>query len=367
MPTPARAVLLVSTSTKRAPLNALVACIASLLVTNPQLHIHVHTAHAPSLLLDRFRSLRQLDGPPPTLHVTEHAAPASSRPHDAHIAFKLRALQTLPAPSTLYLESNMLACHDLGPVFELLERKYDLACAHAHAEPAITPVFGRSKAYAAAKVPAAFVGCDGGVIGVRNGSTADMHVIRQWAKCVESDAVAVGAHEHHHADDLKDAPCLAALMWSNPSPSYYMLPPQYNHRTDGHHGHSRHVARTSPLTSHVALLHGTHGAAWQREMNPLSGDPCAAKLVPVLRDIAAAGAPSLLDTLRQPADHPPHPHVAVPTVIFLFSLVAIAISWPVWRSRLRGWQHQLDAQLADTIGARSPGHPAAQSSPDEQS
>ena len=63
MPTPARAVLVVSTSTKRAPLNALVACIASLLVTNPQLHIHVHTAHAPSLLLDRFRSLRQLDGP----------------------------------------------------------------------------------------------------------------------------------------------------------------------------------------------------------------------------------------------------------------------------------------------------------------
>jgi hypothetical protein len=33
-------------------------------------------------------------------------------------------------------------------------------------------------------VPAAFTGCNGGVLGVRNGSAAHANVLQRWAACV---------------------------------------------------------------------------------------------------------------------------------------------------------------------------------------
>jgi len=33
-------------------------------------------------------------------------------------------------------------------------------------------------------VPAAFTGCNGGVLGVRNGSAAHAQVLQRWAACV---------------------------------------------------------------------------------------------------------------------------------------------------------------------------------------
>merc|ERR1711935_916493 len=187
-----------------------IASVASSVLFNPGLPVHVHTAYEPQLMLDELMKLPffQVSRASALRQVYFHAlSPRPSSLSEAKRVYrkwKLQLLNTLPARRSLYLDGDIITCRNLDPVFRLLD-EFELVCSHSHLPHTSLPKFGASPGFRNAKVPSAFTGCNGGVLGARNGSAAHQNVLQRWASCVSDGR------------DRYDMPCLAALMWRNPT------------------------------------------------------------------------------------------------------------------------------------------------------
>ena len=217
------AVVIISSSTSPKYFLPHIASVASSVLFNPGLPVHVHTAYEPQLMLDELMKLPffQVSGASALQQVYFHAlSPRPSSLSEAkrvYRTWKLQLLNMLPARRSLYLDGDIITCRNLDPVFRLLD-EFELVCSHSHLPHTSLPKFGASPGFRNAKVPSAFTGCNGGVLGARNGSAAHQNVLQRWASCVSDGR------------DRYDMPCLAALMWRNPTKNYYVLPPEFNVR-----------------------------------------------------------------------------------------------------------------------------------------
>lgn len=237
--------MILSSSTMRKYFVQHIASVASVLLFNPGIDVHVHTAYDPQLMITELQKLPFVQASSGrALHRLQFHAllPRPSGLSEAkrlYRKWKLELLQRLPARRSLYLDGDIITCKALEPVFKLLDH-FDLICAHAHLPHSQLPKFAASTLFRRANVSDAFIGCNGGVIGARNGSSAHKHVLQRWADCVRDGR------------ERYDMPCLAALMWSNPSKNYYVLPPQFNVRPS--------VGTPGGTLSDLWLIHTLYGA-----------------------------------------------------------------------------------------------------------
>ena len=258
------AVVILSSSTMRKYFVQHVASVASVLFFNPGLDVHVHTAYDPELMLAELQKLpfAQAAGGRALQRLQFHAL--SPRPAGLSEAkrlyrkWKLELLQQLPARRSLYLDGDVIACKNLEPTFTLLDQ-FDLVCAHSHLPHSQLPKFSASTFFREANVPDAFTGCNGGVLGARNGSAAHVHVLQRWADCVRDGR------------ERYDMPCLAGLMWRNPSKNYYVLPPQFNVRPS--------VGMPGGAVSDPSLIHTLYGAdTLAQQMASVANGTCLSRL-----------------------------------------------------------------------------------------
>ena len=257
------AVVMLSSSTTRKYFAQHVASVASALFFNPAVEVHVHTAYDHQIMAAELLKLPFVQARESRAMQRLHFHSLSPRPSGLseakrlYRAWKLELLQQLPARRSMYIDGDVITCKRLDPVFDLLEQ-FDLACSHSHLPHTKLPKFAASTSFREANVPAAFTGCNGGVLGVRNGSAAHVNVLQRWAACVRDGR------------ERYDMPCLASLMWRNPAKNYYVLPPEFNVRPNTPAG----VGVTDPW-----LIHTLYGAdTLAQQLGSVSNGSCLRQL-----------------------------------------------------------------------------------------